>query len=81
MPKGSRISPNRPVPSTRCIRAGLAAFTVQIPVVQVFYDPLNPVPAGYMPVFPLGVNIPLNANFTIDLYEVQQRVLYLQNDN
>jgi len=81
MPKGSHISPNRPVPSTGCIRAGLVAFTVQIPVVQVFYDPPNPVPAGYTPVFPPGVNIPPDANFTIDLYDVQQRVLRLQNNN
>ncbi|RHZ63498.1 hypothetical protein Glove_329g46 [Diversispora epigaea] len=80
VPKEARIFSNCPIPSTGCIAPGLGAFTVNIPVIQVFYNPPIPVPARYTPAYPNGVNIPRDANFTIDLYLIQQEVLRVQKN-
>ncbi|CAG8483297.1 10466_t:CDS:2 [Scutellospora calospora] len=61
--------------STGCNAPGIPAYQINIPIGDVFYDP--PIPAiGYVPLVVRPAII--GGNFTIDLYEVQQRVLKKQ---
>ncbi|PKK80121.1 hypothetical protein RhiirC2_725134 [Rhizophagus irregularis] len=79
IPRGGRIQRNRPIPTTGCIGPGLPAFVVNIPVNEIFFNPPTiPPPAGYIPIAPIGINP--GANFTIDLYYIQQEVLMSQRN-
>ncbi|RIB10177.1 hypothetical protein C2G38_2043702 [Gigaspora rosea] len=59
---------------TGCNSPGNPAYQINIPISDVFYDP--PIPnIGYVPLVSFPRPAILDGNFTIDLYEIQQRVL------
>ncbi|CAB4490727.1 uncharacterized protein OCT59_021700 [Rhizophagus irregularis] len=63
---------------TGCNAPNIPAFQINIPVNQVFWDPLTiPAAAGHVPAVPTAIAL---INFTIDLYVVQQLVLDHQAD-
>lgn len=63
-------------------RPGLPEFKISIPVNAVFYNPTSdPPPARYTPTIPDGLNVDPNAQFTIDLYDIQQDILALQRNH
>ncbi|CAG8543400.1 4920_t:CDS:2, partial [Scutellospora calospora] len=40
------------IPSNGCTASGINVFIVNITVIEVFYNPPIPVPAGYTPIYP-----------------------------
>ncbi|CAG8716163.1 23119_t:CDS:2 [Gigaspora rosea] len=76
-PENAIILPGLPIPATGCTGPGLPNFTISIPVIEVFYNPPNPVPADYASVIPAALTptIDPGATLDIDLYLIQQMVL------
>ncbi|RHZ54348.1 hypothetical protein Glove_428g95 [Diversispora epigaea] len=68
---------------TTCNAPNLPEYQVNIPIAQVFWDPVLPLPPadGYIPNVPNPLAIETApVNFIIDLYQVQQLVLSQQNN-
>ncbi len=80
-PKGAHIRQNQPIPATGCTGPGLPGFVINIPVINVFFNPgtIPPHPR-YTVAMPRGVTINPGATFTIDLYNIQQEVLMSQRN-
>jgi len=68
VPEKASIKPGEEIPTTRCDRPDIPEFVINIPVSAVFYNP----PSASLPA---GLNIDPAANFTVDLFDVQQKVL------
>nr|CAG8612085.1 9779_t:CDS:2 [Entrophospora candida] len=66
---------------TTCNAPNLPQYQVIIPIAQVFWDPVLPLPlaVGYVPAVPNPLAT-APVNFIIDLYRVQQLVLSTQNN-
>ena len=73
MPEKAPINPSKEIPTTGCDRPDIPEFVINIPVSAVFYNP----PSASLPA---GLNIDPAANFTIDLFDVQQKVLNKQRN-
>ncbi|CAG8617949.1 4073_t:CDS:2 [Gigaspora rosea] len=68
---------------TNCNAPNLPQYQVIIPIAQVFWDPVLPLPPadGYVPTVPIPLaTATAPVNFIIDLYRVQQLVLNKQDN-
>ncbi|CAG8498694.1 19941_t:CDS:2 [Racocetra fulgida] len=68
---------------TNCNAPNLPQYQVIIPIAQVFWDPVLPLPPadGYVPTVPISLATgTAPVNFIIDLYQVQQLVLNEQDN-